>query len=60
MSNNKNKYLIFPEHTYILEYDGFNAEIQGKEILDKFYRSVLLDKLIEETYRETKQDDDRV
>jgi hypothetical protein len=33
MSNNKTKYLIFPNEVYILEYDNFKAEVKGSEIL---------------------------
>ena len=43
----KFKYLIFPDQTYILEWDdGLKAEVKGEDILAQFRRESYLDKLI--------------
>lgn len=44
---NKFKYLIFPDHVYILEWDdGLKVEVTGENILAQFRRESYLDKLI--------------
>ena len=44
---NKFKYLVFPDQTYILEWDdGLKVEVTGEDILAQFRRESYLDKLI--------------
>lgn len=44
---NKIKYLVFPDQTYILEWDDdLRVEVTGEEILAQFRRESYLDKLI--------------
>ena len=37
MSSNKMKYTIYPDRTYILEYETGNAEVLGSEIIGYMY-----------------------
>lgn len=55
MSNNKMKYIIFPEGTYVVtvdDYEGkpFTFEISGEDIANHFRREKLLDRQFENMY----------
>lgn len=55
MSNNKMKYVIFPDGTYVItveDWEGnpYTFEVTGREIAEKFRREKLLDKQFEEMY----------
>lgn len=43
---NKFRYVIFPDRTYTLEYEGYRYEVTGEEILATFYRDAMMDKWI--------------
>jgi hypothetical protein len=49
----KFRYPIFPDRTYTLEYDGYSGEVLGQDILNMFRRSIHLDKIIEELYKDS-------
>jgi hypothetical protein len=55
---NKFPYPIFPNRTYTLRYDTFEAEVSGEEILAMFHRSLYLDKLLDDLSTETDLSDD--
>lgn len=55
--NNKFKYLLFPDQTYLVEftdYDGkiFQVEIPGDEIVAKLRREYALDNFLEKLDKE--------
>jgi hypothetical protein len=50
---NKFKYLLFPEHTYILTFDDFggkpfSVEVSGSEIMSRLRREYALEKALED------------
>jgi hypothetical protein len=50
---NKFKYLLFPEHTYILTFDDFrgkpfSVEVSGGEILAKLRREYALERVLQD------------
>jgi hypothetical protein len=54
---NKFKYPIFPDRLYTLTYDDMSTEVLGQDILNMFYRTTFLDKIIEDMVKDTSEDD---
>jgi hypothetical protein len=55
---NNFKYILFPDQTYIITFEGFDgkpfkAEVPGIEIVQALRRSYALDKFIEELDKES-------
>jgi hypothetical protein len=53
MINNKTKYIIFPERTYVMEFEDFDGkpfkvDVQGEEIIAALRRGYALEKVIRE------------
>lgn len=49
----KFRYPIFPDRTYTIEYEEFNYEVTGEEIIATFRRSAYLEEMLKDFHTES-------